>query len=102
MTLTELTKDVQFMVDQGGQVTAIVVDPALWSRILAALEDAEDRALIQTLGDRLANGPVAGKALRWQDVADQWLGATIFSSSQRYMRYGVTCRAMSGSGYVAQ
>lgn len=47
MTVTELTKDVQFTVDQGGQVTAIVVDPALWSRILAALEDAEDRALIQ-------------------------------------------------------
>ena len=72
MTVTELTKDVQFTVDQGGQVTAIVVDPALWSCILAALEDAEDRALIQALGDRLSKGPVAGKALRWQDVADQW------------------------------
>ena len=72
MTLTELTKDVQFMVDQGGQVTAIVVDPALWSRILAALEDAKDRALIQAWGYRLSKGPVAGNALRWQDVADQW------------------------------
>ena len=31
MTVTELTKDIQFTVDQGGQVTAIVVDPALSS-----------------------------------------------------------------------
>jgi hypothetical protein len=72
MTVTELTKDVQFTVDQGGQVTAVVLDPALWRRILTALEDAEDRALVQTLRDRLAEGPVTAKALRWQDVADEW------------------------------
>lgn len=72
MTVTELTRDVQFTVDQGGQVTAVVLDPALWRRILAALEDAEDRALVQALSERLAKGPAAAGALRWQDVADEW------------------------------
>jgi hypothetical protein len=72
MTVTELTQDVQFTVDQGGHVTAVVLDPTLWRRILTALEDAEDRALVQALGERLAKGPAAAKALRWQDVADEW------------------------------
>lgn len=72
MTVTELTRDVQYTVDQGGHVTAVVLDPNLWRRILTALEDAEDRALVQALGERLAKGPVAAAALRWQDVADEW------------------------------
>lgn len=65
MTVAELTKNIQFTVDQRGQVTAVVLDPALWNRILTALEDAEDWALIQALRDRLAQGPVAAGALPW-------------------------------------
>ncbi len=72
MTVAELTQGVQFTVDQRGQVTAVVIEPPLWERILAALEDAEDRALVQSLHDRLAQGPAAAGALRWQDVADEW------------------------------
>lgn len=72
MTVTELTQDVQFTVDQGGHITAVVLDPSMWRRILTALEDAEDRALVQGLSERLAKGPVASGALRWQDVADEW------------------------------
>lgn len=74
MSVTELTQDVQFTVDQGGHVTVVVVDPTLWRRTpgVIALEDAEERALMQALGDRLARGPNAAKALRWQDVADEW------------------------------
>lgn len=72
MTVTELTRDVQYTVDQGGHVTAVVLDPTLWRRILTALENAEDRALVQALGERLAKGPVAAGALRWQEVADEW------------------------------
>jgi hypothetical protein len=30
MTVAELTRDVQFTIDQEGQVTAVVLDPALW------------------------------------------------------------------------
>ena len=72
MTVSNLTQDVQFTLDQEGHVTAVVLDPALWRRILAALEDAEDRALVQALRDRLAAGPIAGQALRWQDIAADW------------------------------
>jgi len=73
MTFGELTQGVQFTVDQQGRVTAVVIEPPLWKRILEALEDAEDKALVQSLRDRLAQGPAASGALRWQDVADEWL-----------------------------
>ena len=72
MTVTELTQGVQFTVDQSGQVTAIVVAPALWQRILEALEDAEDRKLVADLQSRLAAGPIKSDALRFEDVADKW------------------------------
>lgn len=72
MTISELTKGVQFTVNQDGQLIAVVIDPALWRRIVEALEDAEDRELARALRTRLGAGPVAAGALRWQDVADQW------------------------------
>ena len=72
MTAADLIKDVQFTVDQSGHVTAVVVAPELWRRIVEALEDAEDRELVQALRTRLADGPAAAGALRWQDVVDQW------------------------------
>jgi hypothetical protein len=73
MRVAELAERIQFTVDQDGQVTAVVVPPALWQRIIEALEDAEDRALLQALRARLAEGPATSGALRWPDVADQWL-----------------------------
>jgi hypothetical protein len=72
MTTEELVQGVQFTVDQRGQVTAVVLTPELWRRIVEALEDTEDRELVQSLQDRLAVGPNAAGALRWQDVADDW------------------------------
>jgi hypothetical protein len=72
MTIAELTEGVQFTVDQQGAVTAVVITPDLWQRIVDALEESEDRTLVQALRSRLAAGPVASGALRWQDVADQW------------------------------
>ena len=71
MSIAELATDVQFTVDKQGQITAVVVKPALWQRIVAALEDVEDRELIQMLQARLVVGPAASGALRWQDVVDQ-------------------------------
>jgi hypothetical protein len=72
MSAADLTAGVQFTVDQAGQVTAVVIDPALWRRIVVALEDTEDRALVVALRQRLAEGPAAGGALKWQDVAGDW------------------------------
>lgn len=72
MTVAELTDRVQFAVDQQGNITAVMIDPELWKQIVAALENAEDRSLVQSLLARLSLGPSAGGALRWDDVADQW------------------------------
>lgn len=72
MTVAELTQDVQFTVDQHGKITAVVISPALWEQIIEALEDIEDRALIRSLRDRIAQGPVISGALAWEDVADEW------------------------------
>jgi hypothetical protein len=72
MTIAELTQGVQFTIDQNGTVTAVVITPALWQRIVDALEESEDRALVQTLQSRLLAGPIASGALHWQDVAGEW------------------------------
>jgi hypothetical protein len=73
MTAAELTQGIQFTIDQDGQVTAVVITPELWQRIVELLEDAEDRALVQALRSRLAAGPAASGALRWEDVSDEWV-----------------------------
>jgi hypothetical protein len=72
MSVATLVQDVQYTVDGDGQLTAVVLSPTLWQRVLEALEDTEDRALVTALRPRLMQGPVAAGALRWQDVADQW------------------------------
>jgi hypothetical protein len=72
MTVTELTKNVQFTIDGSGHITAIVLTPEVWQRIVTALEDSEDRQLIADLQSRLALGPLNSGALRLDDVFDQW------------------------------
>jgi hypothetical protein len=71
VTVAELTQDVQFTVDQHGKVTAVVITPALWQQIVEALEDIEDRNLIRSLRDRIAQGPVASGALAWEGIAGE-------------------------------
>jgi PHD/YefM family antitoxin component YafN of YafNO toxin-antitoxin module len=41
------TQDVRFVVGNEGKPTAVLVDIALWERILDALEDAEDIILVK-------------------------------------------------------
>lgn len=72
MSAAELAQDVQFTVDSTGQVTAVVLTPKAWQRIVEALEDAEDLALARALRSRLVQGPVAAGALRFGDVAGEW------------------------------
>ena len=72
MTVEEIARGVQFTLDHQGKTTAVVLTPELWRQILGAIEDAEDRALVRALNDRLAVGPVASGALRWDDVARNW------------------------------
>lgn len=72
MTIIERESEVQFTVDQSGNVTAVVISPELWHRLLDRIEDVEDRALVDSMRERLMAGPAAGGARRWQDVADGW------------------------------
>lgn len=72
MTVAELLQDVQFMVDQHGKITAVVITLTLWQEIMEVLEDIEDCALICSLRDRIAQGPVASGALAWENVADSF------------------------------
>jgi hypothetical protein len=72
MSVTELAKSVQFTVNQEGHVTAVVLSPAVWQQILDALEDSEDRQLVESLRTRLAQGPVSSSALRFEEIASEW------------------------------
>ena len=72
MMAADITEGIQFTVDQWGRITGVVVPPELWQRIVSALEDTEDRVLIQSLQSRLSKGPAASGALRWEQVADEW------------------------------
>ncbi len=82
MNLAELTKDVQFTVDQQGQTTAVVIPVALWHTLIELLEDTEDRELVRTMQDRLRQHPEASSALRWRDVEKQWSDASATPPSQ--------------------
>lgn len=72
MSIAELVQDVQFTVDHHGHVTAVVLSPDLWQRIVDLLEDSEDRALVQSFRERLAHHPAASGALRWEEVEQDW------------------------------
>ena len=50
----------------------MVIQPALWQRIVELLEDSEDRALVQSLREKLNQHPAQTGALRWQDVEQEW------------------------------
>ncbi len=68
----EITDEVQFTIDHTGKVTAVVVTPELWRRLIDALEDAEDRSIVKSLREKLLKGPAASGALRWEDIEGEW------------------------------
>jgi len=72
IAVTELTNDIQFTIDRNGKIKAVVLSPELWLRLAQALEDAEDRELVKMISHRLAQGPQAAGALRWEDIANEW------------------------------
>jgi hypothetical protein len=72
MSMTDIAANVQFTVDRTGKVTAVVLTPELWERIVELLEDSEDRELVRSLQARLKQHPAASGALRWEDVEQDW------------------------------
>jgi uncharacterized protein YjeT (DUF2065 family) len=66
----EIATGIQFVVDGHGTVTSVVLSPEAWQRLIARLEEAEDRELLSKLAPRLAHGPA--DALRWSEVEQEW------------------------------
>lgn len=70
MSAEEIAAEIQFVVDGHGKVTSVVVSPDVWRRLIASLEDAEDRALLSAMAPSLEAGPK--DALRWSDTEAEW------------------------------
>ena len=65
---------IQVLVDQEGRPKAVQVDLALWRKIVAALEDAEDVGLVRAALAELdaAGGPDAAGWTNLDDLAATW------------------------------
>ncbi len=64
MTVTEILHSVQFVVDQDGKATAVVLDMRIWESFLSMLEEIEDIELVR---DRLKNWRSKKGGTRWED-----------------------------------
>lgn len=70
MTAKELNDGVRFTVDGNNQVTAVVVMPDLWRKIIHALEEGEQHELAALLSERAPAGPLDLSALRLPEPED--------------------------------
>ncbi len=89
MTVAELTQDVQFTVDQQGKVTAVVLTPALWQQIVETLGEIEDRDLIRSLRERIAenaSGALTIGDLRRSGLLGMWKDREDIEDSSEFVR----------------
>ncbi len=70
--LDELFSSARYLVDAQGSRTDVVLSLLAWEKLLAWLEDVDDRIIIQEWLPRLQAGPASSGALRWEDVSDEW------------------------------
>ena len=70
MTLQELNKGVQFTVDGNSQVTAVVVMPDIWRKIIQALEESERQEIAALLMERAPATPLDLSALGLPQTED--------------------------------
>ena len=49
MSVTNIVEKVQYVIDSEGRKTAVVLDYALWDKLLTLLEDLEDAEELQAL-----------------------------------------------------
>jgi hypothetical protein len=64
MTVTEILKSMKFVVDQEGNLTAVLLDMNAWEAFLSMLEDIEDVELIR---ERTKNWRTKEGWARWED-----------------------------------
>lgn len=72
MTPKELKEGVRFTVDGNNQVTAVVLEPDLWRKILTTLQDSEERELVALLKERAPAIPVDFSALYLREPSEDW------------------------------
>lgn len=65
MTISELIKAVQFVVDAGGNKKAVLLDYAAWEKLLTLLEDWEDSEEIRRLRES------GEEVVPWQQAKEQ-------------------------------
>jgi hypothetical protein len=64
MTVTEILKSMQFVVDREGKPTAALLDMSAWEALLSMLEDIED---IEVVRERMKNWRSKENWTRWED-----------------------------------
>ena len=76
MTIYEMLRSVQFVVDESGKRTAAILDMQSWEAILSSLEEIEDVRLIR---DRMENWRTKEDWTPW-DAFERELEADVVSS----------------------
>jgi hypothetical protein len=72
---TETLKAVQFLINQEGQRTAVLLDIQLWERLLTWIEEAIDtKVAIQSLTELQDAGgrPAQAGWLAWEEIREEW------------------------------
>lgn len=65
-------KSVHFVMDANGKQSAVQLGLADWRKIIAYLEELEDRAAVKDMLAALKQGPEQSGALDWQETRKQW------------------------------
>lgn len=89
MTVAELTRDVQFTVDQQGKITAVVITPEVWEQIVETLEGFEERNPLRSLRDLIAenaSGELTVGDLRKSGLLGMWKDREDIEDSSLYAR----------------
>jgi len=89
MTVAELTRDVQFTVDQHGKITAVVISPEVWEQIVKTLEGFEERNPIRSLRGLIAenaSGELTVGDLRQSGLLGMWKDREDIEDSSLYAR----------------
>lgn len=72
MTPKELNDGVRFTVDGNNHVTAVVLTPDIWRKVLDALEEGEQHMIATMLLERAPAVPLDLSELRLREPSEDW------------------------------
>ncbi len=70
--VVEAIASARYMINAEGNKTDIILPLPVWEKLLAWLEDQDDRTFVREMLPRLKMGPEKAGALSWDQIADQW------------------------------